>query len=566
MKYNKYVLYKKSVMQKKRNMNGTFAAGGCGAKKSRNREVFMNENRKGVYPTMITPFTKEGGVDFKGVEALTEWYWKKGCDGIFAVCQSSEIFYLTLNERVEIAKTVVDTARKLAEKDKSREPMTIVVSGHISSSFDDQVAELNAMAATGADALILITNRMDTENTSEQKWIEDLRRLLAALPSDIQLGLYECPKPYKRLLSEKMLLACVETGRFSFIKDTCCDISVIRSRCKLLDGSKVMLFNANAQTLMQSLECGASGYCGVMANFHPELYKWLIENYKSSALAEQVQAFLGLAAFTETLAYPATAKYYLKTYEGIDIEPYSRSVDCRLVTDYQKNCLAQMKLLADETARRISAARACSAADESENPQKPGAVFRQVMIKERDAITKMIEDERGQYYEVLKLFNACRGRIVFMGVGKSGHIGKKLAATFASLGIPSIFVHSTEAMHGDLGMITKDDIAVLISNSGATQEVVQNVGPLKRNGVVTVAFTSHSGSALAEQCDYSIIYPALPEADALNLAPTVSSTLTLVLGDAMACALSAKKGFSRREFYKYHPNGALGKMLAEEEK
>lgn len=128
-------------------MSGTFAAGGCGAKKSRNREVFMNENRKGVYPTMITPFAKEGGVDFKGVEALTEWYWKKGCDGIFAVCQSGEIFYLTLNERVEIAKTVVDTARKLAEKDKSRKPMTILVSGHISSSFDDQVAELNAMGA-----------------------------------------------------------------------------------------------------------------------------------------------------------------------------------------------------------------------------------------------------------------------------------------------------------------------------------------------------------------------------------------------------------------------------------
>lgn len=94
---------------------------------------------------MITPFAKEGGVDFKGVEALTEWYWKKGCDGIFAVCQSGEIFYLTLNERVEIAKTVVDTARKLAEKDKSRKSMTIVVSGHISSSFDDQAAELNAM-------------------------------------------------------------------------------------------------------------------------------------------------------------------------------------------------------------------------------------------------------------------------------------------------------------------------------------------------------------------------------------------------------------------------------------
>ena len=151
-----------------------------------------------------------------------------------------------------------------------------------------------------------------------------------------------------------------------------------------------------------------------------------------------------------------------------------------------------------------------------------------------------------------------------MGVGKSAHIGKKLAATFASLGVPSFFVHSTEAMHGDLGMIESKDIAILISNSGNTQEVVQNVEPLKRNGVTTVAFTSGKESKLAKCCDYLLAYPKLNEADELNLAPTVSSTLTLVLGDAIACELSARKGFQREDFYKYHPNGALGEMLKKE--
>lgn len=190
--------------------------------------------------------------------------------------------------------------------------------------------------------------------------------------------------------------------------------------------------------------------------------------------------------------------------------------------------------------------------------------IKEVMQKERDAITQMIEETNDQYDEILELFASCQGKIVFMGVGKSGHIGKKLSATFASLGIPSFFVHSTEAMHGDLGMIEPKDIAVLISNSGNTQEVVQNVEPLKRNRVTTVAFTSGKESKLAKACDYLLAYPKIEEADALRLAPTVSSTLTLVLGDAIACELSARKNFTREDFYKFHPNGALGEMLKKE--
>ena len=188
------------------------------------------------------------------------------------------------------------------------------------------------------------------------------------------------------------------------------------------------------------------------------------------------------------------------------------------------------------------------------------------MIKERDAITQMIEETEGQYEQILDVLSNCKGKLVFMGVGKSGHIGEKLAATFASLGVPSFFVHSTEAMHGDLGMIEERDIAILISNSGNTQEVVQNVEPLRRNGVLTVAFTSGKDSKLANLCDHAIFYPKLKEADNLNLAPTVSSTLTLVLGDAIACELSARRNFKREDFYKYHPNGALGAMLAKENK
>jgi len=190
-------------------------------------------------------------------------------------------------------------------------------------------------------------------------------------------------------------------------------------------------------------------------------------------------------------------------------------------------------------------------------------MIKDYMIKERDAINELINFDF-DYENVLSVLENCSGKLVFMGVGKSAHIGKKLAATFASLGIPSFFVHSTEAMHGDLGMIESKDIAILISNSGNTSEVVQNVLPLKNNGVTTVAFTSGKDSKLANLCDHLILFPKLKEADELNLAPTSSTTITLVLGDAIACELSKRKGFTRANFYSFHPNGALGESLKKE--
>ena len=190
-------------------------------------------------------------------------------------------------------------------------------------------------------------------------------------------------------------------------------------------------------------------------------------------------------------------------------------------------------------------------------------MIKDYMIKERDAINELINFDF-DYDNILSVLENCSGKIVFMGVGKSAHIGKKLAATFASLGIPSFFVHSTEAMHGDLGMIESKDIAILISNSGNTSEVVQNIVPLKNNGVTTIAFTSGKESKLAKLCDHLILFPKLKEADELNLAPTSSTTMTLVLGDAIGCELSKRKGFTRENFYRFHPNGALGESLKKE--
>lgn len=304
----------------------------------------------GAYPTMITPYTADGEIDWCAVEKLTEWYWKKGCDGIFASCQSSEIWFLSEDDRVKLAETVKKTADRLAEEDKSRGGMTVVASGHTSENLDDQVRELTRIAETGVDSVIFITNRFDIENTSDEKWIADAEYVIERLPADTTFGLYECPHPYKRLLTPKILEWCLSTGRFRFIKDTCCDAEEIEHRMQILRGTDLMLFNANAQTLLSSLRSGASGYCGVMANFHPELYVWLC-GHQNDDMTEECAEFLCLTAFTESLAYPCTAKYHHMDLGGVAMELYAKSRDAAQLTEYQKMCVRMM----DSAAKRLSA-------------------------------------------------------------------------------------------------------------------------------------------------------------------------------------------------------------------
>ncbi len=153
---------------------------------------------------------------------------------------------------------------------------------------------------------------------------------------DIPLGICECPLPYKRLLSEKLLRWCTSVGRFRFIKDTCCDYETIKARLGLLEGSGIEFYNANAQTLLPTMQCGAAGYSGVMANFHPELYVWLCENYeKEPEKAKLVASFLELYAFTECMNYPVAAKYHMNL-EGVPMGLFTRSKDSKNFTPYQK--------------------------------------------------------------------------------------------------------------------------------------------------------------------------------------------------------------------------------------
>ena len=303
----------------------------------------MNYNY-GVYPTMITPYKKDGSVDFETAKKYVHWYHEKGCDGIFAICQSSEIFYLSLEERVALNKTVIETVKEIEHSGGRK--MTVVSSGHVSDSIEDQAKELNAVIESGTDALILITNRLDINNEGDDVWISNAEKLLSMLPANVNLGLYECPYPYKRLVTEKILKWCLKTGRFYFMKDTCCDAEEIKRRLEILKGSEFKLLNANGQTLLQTLRDGAAGYCSIMANFHPELYVWLCKNYNSEK-ADLLASFLSVSCFTENgISYPLSAKYHMNL-EGIPTEIITRNKGARPLDKYSKDCVEHLKTVAD---------------------------------------------------------------------------------------------------------------------------------------------------------------------------------------------------------------------------
>lgn len=309
-----------------------------------------------MFTTMITPFSKDGGVDYETAERYVDWYFENGLSGIFAVCQSSEIFYLSLEERVLLNRTVYRRAKELEAK--YARLFTVVSSGHVSDSLEDQIRELNAVWESGTDALILITNRLAAPDESDDVWIERCRKIISALPQDVKLGLYECPYPYKRLVTPKILDFCLSTNKFYYMKDTCCDITVLEERIGQLKNSHFKLLNANCQTLLASMRSGGEGYCGIMCNFHPRIYAWLAENFEAQPqIAEAVQAFIGTFGFTESgLPYPLTAKYHMNLC-GIPTEVVARSRKGYALTEYERYCTEQMKLAADAIENWLSAGK-----------------------------------------------------------------------------------------------------------------------------------------------------------------------------------------------------------------
>lgn len=278
----------------------------------------------GVWPTMITPFSKENKVDFHGLEAMCEWYVHKGCAGVFAVCQSSEMFFLSPQEKLDIARCVVSAIGGRIQ---------VIASGHTAPDRPTQLAEIEQMLKTGVEAYVLVSNRLDVDNQGDEVFTDNIEAVFQAFP-DTSFGIYECPYPYKRLVSLEYLRVAAPSGRLVFLKDTCCEKPLLRARLDAVKGTPLRIFNANAASFLDSYQHGAAGYSGVMANFHPDLYRRLMELWgKDPRRAALLAGFLTLAGAIEARQYPAVAKYHMNL-ENIDCTHLTRSLDfCELYSN-----------------------------------------------------------------------------------------------------------------------------------------------------------------------------------------------------------------------------------------
>ena len=264
----------------------------------------------GIWPTMITPYGEDGRIDYSQVERLIEFYYENGMTGIFAICQSSEMFFLDEKERLELADFILKA---------NRGRMDIVVAGTVDDNLEDQLSFAKKAAELGPDAVVFLRNRLSDD------FCGDLSKIIAAMPSDMPLGMYECPYPFKRYLTDDEVKAIADTDRFVFLKDTVCDIAAMRRRAKLVEGSSFKLYNANGATFYDSVLAGYNGYSGIMAIFHPDLYAWVYNNINDPR-APIVARMLGVMSLIECRGYPICAKTYLRRFEGFDMTDICRSV------------------------------------------------------------------------------------------------------------------------------------------------------------------------------------------------------------------------------------------------
>ncbi len=292
----------------------------------------IKEIPNGVYPTMITPFTDDNRIDYGGVERLLHWYGERGVAGIFALCQSSEIFFLSFKEKLQLLEFIMEHRPT---------DMVVVASGHTASDTKTQIAEANAYIEQGIDAYVFISNRFAREDENDEVFIKNMHTIISSIP-EICLGIYECPYPYKRIMTPSLLRSLLKTERFQFMKDTCCDLQIIKQKLDVLEGTYFKLFNANSATLLESLKLGCKGYSGVMGNFHPEIYSWLCNNYNlHEEKSQMVQDIIGFFSLAECQYYPVNAKYYLGL-EGLGIGYHSRALNPEIFTDNRKMEIDQM--------------------------------------------------------------------------------------------------------------------------------------------------------------------------------------------------------------------------------
>jgi len=277
----------------------------------------MSEKPKGFIPVMLTPFKENGAIDFDGLTKLTELYLRAGAAGLFANCLSSEMFELTEEERVAVTRHVVKAAGGA---------VPVVATATFGGTVQRQADFVKRMYDTGIEAAIVITNMLAGELESDAVFDERVQQLLEATPG-VPLGFYECPDPFKRVLSAAQLKRFVDTGRVIYHKDTCLDIDLVKAKLEVTKGIPSFgLYDAYMVHAVESLKAGSAGLSCIQGNYYPELIVWLCEHFDDDSSAEQVskvQQFFIDHMDVMHHVYPVVAKYFLQK-RGLEISTFAR--------------------------------------------------------------------------------------------------------------------------------------------------------------------------------------------------------------------------------------------------
>ncbi len=289
---------------------------------------------KGLWPVMLTPFKQDQSIDWNALDAITDWYIENGSDGLFACCQSSEVWNLTEDERIQVTARVVKRAGKIP----------VVAGGLPGYGVKNVTPFVQRIVDTGARAAVLTTSQVTEKAEPDSLWRDRVETILNAT-GNFPFGLYEAPSPYKRLLTPEMMHWAGETGRFVFHKDTSCDIVAIEAKCKAIQGTPFRFYNANVETLIDGVHKGADGFSGIAANAYPKVVAYATHNAKKLEKTGRVQVFLSQSEKILGKKYPLSAKV-LANMAGVPIQPVCRRTIAPLTEEHTQT-LRELRKAAD---------------------------------------------------------------------------------------------------------------------------------------------------------------------------------------------------------------------------
>jgi len=300
------------------------------ADETRLRAGTLPPGGKKFVPVMVTPYTDEGKIDFNHLSALVDFYLAAGARGLFANCLSSEMYNLSTDERIGLAEHVVKQVN-------GRVP--VVACGSFGNNLEERAEFTKRMHQTGVKAVILITSHFALETESDDVLIGNFERFFG-MTGNIPLGTYECPSPYKRLLTPKVFTQLLSDNRLIYHKDTSLDMSLVRAKLELAKGNPLEFFDAHAPNTMYSLQAGARGMSAIAGNFYPEIFVWMCDHALDQAMKEKVewmQSEITRMDNVVSASYPRSSKYFLRK-RGLPLREFSRSNTTPL-TDKEKQVL-----------------------------------------------------------------------------------------------------------------------------------------------------------------------------------------------------------------------------------